>query len=63
MKTTKVVEITIRTVITYDDDKYSLHNAAEKVAEKVAHEEGIYDAKELIGKTDFDENYTPWEVK
>jgi len=62
MKTTKVVEITIRTVITYDDDKYSLHDVAQAVSLR-ASQEGIYDAKELFDNHDFDENYTPWEVE
>lgn len=62
MKTTKVVEITIRTVITYDNDKYSLRSAARQIAAKAV-DEDIYDAKELYGNHDFDDNYTPWEVE
>ena len=63
MKTTKVIEITLRTVITYDEDKHSLHAAAEKIAAQAANEEGIYDAKELVGNRDFDpDSYIPFEV-
>lgn len=53
MIVTKIVEITLRGPITYDEDKYSLHNAAEAVASVIA-SDGIYGVVELVGNNDFD---------
>ena len=49
MIVTKVVEITIRDVIRYDDEKFSLYQFSNKLAKRIASETDIYDAVELTG--------------
>jgi hypothetical protein len=50
MIVTKVVEITLRDVITYDDAHYNLYQACNKLAKTIANDLDIHDAVELTGK-------------
>ena len=50
MIVTKVVEIILRDVITYDDDIYNLYQACNKSAKFIAADIDIHDAAELTGK-------------
>jgi hypothetical protein len=47
MIVTKVVEITLRDVISYDDADYNLYLACNKLAKTIAAETDIHDARVL----------------
>jgi hypothetical protein len=50
MRVTKVVEITLRDVISYDDSNYTLYQACNKLAKIIVRDLDIHDAVELTGK-------------